>query len=337
MKKNSKDALVTGAKKAGKFISILALVSAIGLSTPLTATAEVRPETIIGEEQTYEDRSQIRYEDAVRIDNYFRGTDYYGDRYVWPEQIREAIELSNTLNAYNNYDSYYHSNTRPSEVVGLDINGMYDEYLADARYGYSVFCPRNIENKPAIDAYLNLSCGSLAKYIEEELESSVTTALQNDYVNLTRYPKIRIKDDKVYAVCREDGYVRLIQLNFYDMPEIKTYLMCLKDRYAMCVRNLAGKSNEYPNSFAYNGIDTETNESAWLSLGDDDLKGLLSRSLDLANTLDNNITVSLSEDRFFVYEADDLEALKSFGFTEDQIRNAIKIDATVSLTHRIVK
>jgi len=337
MEKNSKQSLSSGAKKVGKFISVLALVTAVGLALPQTAAAEVRPETIIGEEQTYEDRSEIRYQDARRVDDYFRGEDNYGDRYVWPEQIAKAIELSDVLNAYNDYDSYNHSNTRPNEVLNLDVDQMYTDYLADGRHGYNRFCYRNIENKPALDAYLNLACGSMSEYLKDELESAVTTALQNDYFNLTRYPRIRIYGDKIYAIARENGNVRMIQLNFRDLPELKELCASLDDRYSLCVRNLAGLSNDYPNSFAYNGIDTVTNESAWLSLGDDELKELLRNSLAMSEKIDNNLTITLSDDRFFVYEADDIEALRYFGFTEREISNTIVIDADVTLTRRIVK
>ena len=333
----SKEALKTGAKKATKFVSMVALATSLALVNPTTAAAHVAPENIIGEEQTYEDRTDIKRNEALGINQYFTGYDDYGYRFVTREEIAKAIILSDQLNMYNGYQVNEYSNTRPGEIYDLDINGMYDEYLADEQYDFQVFCARNIDKKPALDAYLNFACGTISAEIKTDIERAVYEALIHSGMDVTNYPKIRIKGDTVYAIARTNGYVQLIELNLDNVKEVLYTCQTLDNRYYECLNNIAGYSNDYPNAFAYNGIDTETNESAYLSLGDDELKSTLSSALAYQDNVNDNFSVELGEGRFFVWEDKDLEAMRYFGFTEEEISNATKLDATVLLTDQLVR
>ena len=337
MTKVSKETLITGAKKAGKFVSVLALVTTMALANPLTAAAHVDSENIIGEEQTYEDRTEIKVNDANTINNHFLGYDNYGDRYVTPEQIAKAIELSNMLNAYNNYEINEYSNTRPSEVLNLDIDDMYNEYLADAKFDYKIFCQRNITLKPALDAYLNFACGTISSEIRETIEQAAFTALYNEGAYVTGYPRFTVKDNKVYCFAEVNGTVRMIDLNIDNISELGETLTNLDSRYNLCLNNIAGYTKYYPNSFAYNGIDGKTGESAWLALGDDELKANLTNSMNFAKSLEGNIAVNLDSDRSYVWTPEDIETMRYFGFSEDQISNAIRMNATVTYTNQLVK
>ena len=337
MGKISKEALLTGAKKATKYISAVALATSIALAIPTTASAYVAPQNIIGEEQTYEDRTDIKMQEARDINTYFTGYDYYGNRYVTLDQITEAIELSDMLNAYNNYEVNDYSNTRRSEVVGLDVDSMYIDYLADGRNGYRNFCARNIGNKPAVDAFLNCACGTVSASIKSDLEDAVYQALANEGLQLSRYPKIRMYKGKMYAVARVNGFVEFVELHLDNAEELFTTCQELDNRYYLCLNNISGTSNEYPNAFAYNGIDSETRESAWLSLGDDELKNTLRNGVDFAHQVDNNLTASVNSDRFFVWSAEDIEAMRYFGFTEEEINNAVKRDATITYTNKLAR
>ena len=337
MGKISKDALLTGAKKATRFISVVALATTIALANPTTAAAYVDSENIIGEEQTYEDRTDIKRQEARDINTYFTGYDYYGNRYVTLDQVTEAIELSNVLNAYNNYEVNEYSNTRRSEVIGIDIDDMYIQYLADGRNGYNNFCARNIGNKPAIDAFLNLSCGTVSASIKSDLEDAVYQALANEGLQISHYPKIRMYKGKMYAVARVNGFVEFVELHVDNVEELLSTCQELDYRYYLCLNNIGGYSDQYPNSFAYNGIDSETRESAWLSLGDDYLKSTLDNAVDFAHQVDNNVTASLNSSRFFVWSQEDINAMRYFGFTEEEIQNAVKREATISYTNKLAR
>ncbi len=334
----SKKSLVTGAKKAGTYISLLALTTSLALALPTTAAAEVRPEDVIAEEHYYGDRSEIKKDEAIAIHQYFYYNDYYGDPHVYPYQIREAMEMSRTLNAYNNYDAYNHSNTRKSEILGLDIDGMYNEYAADWENGFQNFCARNITNKPALDAYINLSCGTLVTDLKTSLQEAVYLSLYNQGINLTNFPSIEFINDKVYAICTINNCVTLIDINTTGLGDLKSTFEALYNRYTACFRSIAGLSYEYPNSFSYNGIDAVTDESAWLSLGDDDIKEVITRGLDLNDEMMNGLQISVDYNQgLFVYDEAELNILRNKGYDENALRNAMRVNATASLTQGLTK
>ena len=332
----SKEALKTGAKKATKVISLVALTASLALANPTAAMAYVEPQNIIGEEQTVEDRTDIKRNDAEEINEFFTGTDYNGVRFVTREEVAKAIAISDQLNYYNNYEVNQYSNTCKSEIFCLDINSMFDEYLADNQYGFQVFSGRNIDKKPAIDAFLNFSCGSVSRDLKTDIENAITNALFDAGLEVTSAPRIRIKGDKVYAFARVNGFVQMIELQGENINEALDYLRILDSRYQSCLNNIAGYSNEYPNSFAYNGIDLTTGESTWLALGDDELKDTLSNALAYERNVEKDLSVSIGDTRFFVWEEEDLEAMRYFGFSEEEIANAIKLDAYLELPHNLV-
>lgn len=338
MGKISKERLLTGAKKAGKCISALALATTLAFAIPTTAAAQVDVQNIIGEEQVSVDRSEIKRNEAMTMHQYFTGYDYYGDPHVYPEQIRQAIELSNALNAYNNYDANAYSNTRLGEVLGLDITGMYNEYVYDSQFGGQRFGANNIGNKPAVDAYLNFSCGTISNNMKANLAQAVYTSLLNQGVNVTEYPSVRFINGKLFAMTAVDGYVTMIELKTRGFEEITNTCMALDHRYAVCFNNAAGISREYFNSFCYNGIDAVTNESAWYSNGDDELKAMLSNALDLSERMDYSLNVNVRADQMlFVYDAQELQALRDMGYSDFVLNNSYRMDATVTLDQQLVK
>ena len=344
MEKNSKKGPFTGAKKAGRVLSILALATTMAFANPMTAAAYVDASDVIGEEQLvyesdyYGDRAEYKLIDAQDIDNFFRGYDRYGDRYVYPEQIRKAIEMSNVLNAYNNYDSYSYSNTTKVEVLGLDIDAMYRDFERDAKYGYRHFCRQNIGNKPAIDAYLNFACGTISESIKTTIAENVYVDLLNQgYRNITM-PRIERLNDKLYAVLLIDGYYNIVEIKTRHLPELKNVCDELDGRYSMCLGNIAGTSSDYPNSFAYNGVDRVTGESAWLSLGDDYLKNYLLTALDYQDQFERGLEISVNTDaRFFVYDEQEIKALKEKGYSRYDIGNMTRMDAQATLERGLVK
>lgn len=337
MKYDPKNPIITGAKKAGKCLSILALTTSLALGMATTAAAEVRPENVIGDEFIQMDRSGYKREDAIAIEQYFKGTDQYGYPNLYPYQIRQAIEMSNALNAYNGYDNYNHSNTTRREVLGLDIDNMYAHYLADLGNGAQNFCAANIENKSALDAYLNFSCGTIADSIRDVVADSVYVSLYNQGIQLATRPKIRVINDTLYAFAEFNGSVSMIEIDTDEISDIKWLCNELDNRYMTCFNSVSG-APEYVNSFAYNGTDRLTNECAWLSLGDDDMKQLLTESMDRRETLSDDLIVSVNlPEGLFVYDENDIKILRSMGYRNELVQNAMKYRAKAEINQDVLK
>ncbi len=333
MGKISKDALKTGAQKASKVISLVALATSLAIVNPTTAAAYVEPENIIGEEQTTEDRSYTKEFEGQSIDGYFTGTDYNGNLFVTSEEIAKAIVISDQLNAFNNYEVNEFSNTTISEVYNLDINRMYDDLLAGEADGFYSFSMENMENKPAIEAYLNFSCGTIVEKMKRQIQAAVDNALYNSGLNVTNYSKVRIIGDRAYAIARIDGFPQLIKLSGDSID----LLTALNHRYEVCKNNISGRSNMYLDTFAYSGIDIESGESTWLALGDDELKDTLNRGLACEREMEYDLQATLGDDSFFVWEDQDVKDMRAFGFSEEEIANAIRRDACLEMPMKLVR
>ena len=333
MGKISKDALKTGAQKASKVISLVALATSLAIVNPTTAAAYVEPENIIGEAQTTEDRKYTKEFEGNSIDEYFTGTDYNGNLFVTTEEIAKAIVMSDQLNSFCNYESYPYDNTTISEVYNLDINRMYDDLLAGEADGFYSFGVENMENKPAIEAYLNFSCGTVVEKMKRQIQAAVDNELYNSGLNVTNYSVVRIVGDRAYAIARVDGYPQLIKLS----GDSVDLLVALNHRYEVCKNNISGRSNMYLDTFAYTGIDINTGESTWLALGDDELKDMLNRGLACEREMGYDLQATLGEDCFFVWEDQDVKDMRALGFTEEEIANATRRDASLEMPMNLVK
>jgi hypothetical protein len=154
----------TGAKKAAKIVTIVTALAVL----PTVATAAVPAENIIGDAQVAEDRSVIKTTDARDITKEFYGFNKYGNQTITMDEVRKAIELSDILNGYF-FDPVLYTNTTKEEVLSLDIDKLYEEYII-ARYNdqdrTAEFCQRHLEDKPAIDAYVTFVCGTVSNNIQ---------------------------------------------------------------------------------------------------------------------------------------------------------------------------
>ena len=336
MEKSSKMSLLTGAKKVGKSISVIALATTLAFANPISASAHVEAENVIGDALITVDRSQVKVDEATAINTYFTQYDYYGDTAVTTDTIRLAVELSNALNAANGYNEYFYSNTTKNEILGLDIYGMFADYGANQQD----FCARNLTNKPAIDAYLNFSCGRLTANIREEIELQVFNALQTEGRVVNVYPRVQFVDGQLVAVVTVDNQVNVIRLNCVGLEELISNYYALQDRYNICINNVAGYSPDFVNSLSYNGVAAGTNESAYLSLGDDGLKEMLLKGCEFVEQLQNgqlfNVDLGASNARYYLTDAE-RTMLTNMGYTEEQINNAVSRIVTLTKTEEYSK
>ena len=100
------------------------------------------------------------------------------------------------------------------------------------------------------------------------------------------------------------------------------------------LNNIAGYSNAYESSFAYNGVDMYTGESVWLSFADDTKQETLEGALSLYETLSRDEVVILSsEDPTVTYSPSrkEVQMLQNLGYTDIQARSARVSEATITL------
>ena len=188
----------TGAKKV---VLGVAIVGALSLPLSQTAHAAVPASNILGDAQVgYETRVSIKQDDALDIHSAFCAYDYYGNPVVDTEEISRAIELSDILSNYYS-DELYFTNTNKKEVLGLDIDGLYEAYqYAESRNREDRFCSVNMSSKPAIDAYVTFSCGTVANGIKEELSNHICRRLVDEGYKVTATPRLTINNNRLYAV-----------------------------------------------------------------------------------------------------------------------------------------
>lgn len=324
----AKSTFLTGAAKVA---TTTTLIAALMLGLPTVAHADVPAENIVGDVEVSEDRTQIKEQDGNDVRNYFEGYNNYGESYVTEDEIRKAIELSDALNAYYLSPLYY-TNTTKEEVLSLDIDGIYNSYLDrvnnDRR---SEFLDNNLENKPAIDAYTLFACGTLSRNLKNSLAANIYNMVVNEIgaYNVS-YPLVVANNDEAYAILIVNGTVQKINLYGDIVDSIKTSCSSLDYRYYTGLNNLSGYSDNYENSFAYNGIDRYTGESVWLSFPDDERKTNLTDALNLSGIMANTDNYDVSID----YPANGVSLsdytkneLAKMGYTLDSLKYATERNA----------
>lgn len=327
----SKSNLLTGAKKVAVATT---LVAAMMVSMPSVAHADVPAAYIVGDAELSEDRTYIKKQDGIDIRNYFEGYDIYGYSNVSEDEIRKAIELSNVLNAYYLSPLYY-TNTTKNEILSLDVDGIYNEYItAPNDNGYQAFCDNNLVNKPAIDAYTLFACGTVSRNIKNTIANEIYSIIYNEhpYSEIT-YPTIIVNDSEAYAVFTVDGTVQKVTLLGDIIDTIKTICPALDNRYNMALNNLSGLSNDYEDSFAYNGVDRYTKESVWLSFPDDSRKTDLTTALDLSTKIYNSDNCEISIEAptsSLTLSKEEKKELRNLGYNHSELKYATKRNASIN-------
>ncbi len=320
--KASKSTLLTG---AAKIATTTTLIAALIVGAPTVAHADVPASNIVGDAETWEDRSDIKVQDGVDIRDYFEGYNRYGESYVTEDEVRKAIELSNALNAYY-LDPLYYTNTTKDEVLSLDIDSLYANYTNAVNNNYSnSFCNNNLTNKPAIDAYTLFACGTLSRNLKTSLASNIYSIISSEYGYNVSYPTIIVNSNEVYAIFTINGTVQKVNLYGDLVDSIKNSCVALDTRYNTGLNNLSGYSSNYENSFAYNGVDRYTDESVWLSFPDDERKANLTDALNLSGIMANSDNYEVSIDAYnSATSLSDTEKqeLRNMGYSKDALRYA---------------
>lgn len=294
MEKLSMENFKTGAKRAVATLSLVAVLA--GVLMP-TAHAEVLADNIIGDFDVEEDRSEIKTNDMISIIEKFKGADEEGNAYVNLEDVEKAVELSDALNSFF-FDPIAYTNTKASEVVSLDINGLHTAYKAakDSKDEANIanFCNSNLTNKPAIDAFVTFGSGNVAENIKFGVANKVCEILINKGYNITFGPIVIANETELYCLAEINGELKRIQLQGETCDNIRNTCFYLENTYNLAISTISG-SEGHDLSFMYNGIEVTTNESAWLSLPDDDKKDMVKAGLKLCKTLTEPETYTLTE------------------------------------------
>lgn len=374
---------------ATKVVAGICIASALCLPLSQTVHAAVPASNIVAEQTN---RSWAKSQDASAINNKFIANDRYGNAIVDTDEIKKAIELSNVLNSYY-FDEYYYTNTNRKEVINLNIDAIYNNYVyassqpqyqqpcgypqyqpqcgypapqygqptqwgqpapeygcVTPQYGYPQyqpqgyyvnpvenFCRENMGNKPAIDAYITFSCGTVANGIKDRIADEVTRSINDEGYRVTKAPVITVHNYKLYAVVGVSYNTRVIELKGPEVPNIINALCAVDASYNMALNNLSGKSCQFENSFAFNGVDRYTGESVWLSLPDDVKKSNLANGVETYERLSNTYVfdIQCGSVRYpSSVDYNEKQLLKNLGYTDYQARNAKAFDATLSLNDR---
>lgn len=321
----------TGAKKV---VATIAIAATLMVATTPLVHAAVPAENIVGDAQITEDRTEIKIDDAQDIHKEFYGFDKYGNQTITMADIKKAIELSNILNGYY-FDAVEYTNTTKNEVLDLDVDKMYEQYLI-AKYGKkdrtSEFCAKNLENKPAVDAFITFSCGTVSNNIKQVVGQKVNEVIANEGFKMTQSPRVIITNTSLYVAVEVQGQTQLIELNGEAVEEIIYMCNSLDNHYNIALNNVAGYSDYYENTFAYNGVDSTTSHSAWLSLPDSEKQEEILAAITTYENLGNEYCYEVicenpdETSRLSKYEQ---ELLRDLGYDRVQVRNAVKRDAVL--------
>jgi hypothetical protein len=255
------------------------------------------------------------------------------------DEVRKAIELSDILNGYF-FDPVLYTNTTKEEVLSLDIDKLYEEYII-ARYNdqdrTAEFCQRHLEDKPAIDAYVTFVCGTVSNNIQASVADSVNAVITTEGFNMTANPKVIIENNTLYVILEVEGQTQLVELTGEYAADIVNICSALNYHYYTAINNLGGRSNEYENTFAYNGINSETGESVWLSFPDETKQTNLETGIAIYEQLMDSENFEItSQDPMFRRELtrEEKQMLRSQGYDKEQIRNAVGRESYIGLVEK---
>lgn len=319
----------TGAKKV---LLGSALVVALMVAGTQIAHAAVPAQNIIGDAQLQEDRTRIKNDDAQDIFRKFYGFNKYGNQTITMTEIRQAIELSDVLNGYY-FDAVEYTNTTKEEVLNLDISSIFNEYIIAISQGgnkLDQFCANHLEDKPAIDAYITFACGTVANNIEKSVATKVNNQIATEGQTMTLAPRTIVKNNQLFVLVEVEGQTQMIELTGEAAADIVTILNALNHHTDTALKNIAGASNEYENTFAYNGIDKYTNESVWLSFPDDNKQENIEIGIQTYDLLEAEIGYEVIQNDSYdvrTLTKEEKIMLRELGYDRVQVNDAVRREA----------
>lgn len=292
--------------------------------------AHVDDTTIIGDINVAEDRTATRVAEAEAIDRLFSNQT---NRVINVETVEHALELSDVLNGFNPGPNEY-SNTSYNEIANFDLDGKYFEYIGEANRGnVDQFCANNMTNEAVIDAYTLFGCETVKNGLLAQLSNIAQSRLNVNNRSLSSVPHVGYTDNGVFLVFNYQGQMIKVDLVGNTVDEVIANITDLMNHYNIAMDNMAGRNNEYENSFAYQGAYTGGTDSAYFSAGDDYRKEDIRRSIDLYYRLQDTNALEINayfakDDRSLTPESRDL--LRTFGYSEQELDNFAEIDMVVS-------
>ncbi len=306
------------AKRVLKAIPGAVLIASLAL-TPVSAQAAVSNNDITGDAYIAEDRTNIKAQDGYDIATYFDGYDEYGCTTVTLEDLRKAIEMSDTLGVVNGFvtDGI---NTTKQEVLGLNIYDLYNDY----QYNPTQFAYDHVEDRSAIDAYLTFGTHTVSTLIKEEIARDIASLVVEQGLNLTMYPTVIVNENEVSCIVGVNGETQKYTLHGETIEDIKYQCSTMDFHYNKAICSISGTSDQYENTFAYNGVRTSTNESVWLSLENSEIKQELRSAIDFAEAISERESLEFTTPDPFAYYTltyDEALELRNQGFNISDLYN----------------
>ncbi len=331
MEKFNNQSIKTGAKKV---IVTTSLVAALIAGLPTVAYADVAPANIIGDLETTEDRTDIKANDCINLNNRF------ATGCVTLNEVEQAITISNALNNYY-FDVLNYTNTNVNELTGLNINTIYGDYTYHLNNGtLSFFCQNNLQNKPACDGFITLS----SKTVANEIRASLANRVRDEYTRrgktVTGTPQILINGSEISCLIKVNGVLRKVIITGDNIDNIIATINNLDYIYGTAISNLNGTSMANDGSFMYNGIDRYTGESVYLSLPDDDKKATITSGINNARAITLYDTYTLSLNGYTEsLSKDEQKALRDMGYSSQTAKKARKdfISITIDYSKTLTK
>ena len=322
--------------------SIALATSLIFTGVPTVASAAVNPENIVKDEHYIEDRNDIRYNEMQTINEFFTID-------VKVETIEKAIVLSDVINSYYPGPNMY-SNTTCEEVLTIDIDAIYEEYLLAEENGtVELFAAKHLMDMAAIDAYTTLGC----RVVNNEIDKVITESVGSIYhdLGISCIPKTYIGNNGIFVLLQtETGYIK-VNLEGEYIDNLSRISNVLERKYRNAIYDIGGLTTKqervidanrtFPdfNAFSYNGVDTVTGKSAWLSAGDDDRKDMMQFAIATTKEIatGENIELQFTDGSFYQLTDDSRRVLETYGIPTDMIEHTIEIDLTVNKTKTLTK
>ncbi len=319
----------TGAKKAAAVVSMVLVLSSI--LTPV-AYADVKAGDILGDYEINQDRNLIKINDMTAIINLFEGIDEKGNPFVSISDVKKAVTLSDVLNSYY-FDILLYTNTKPSELLSLDINRLYESYeLANGnRRNLDNYCARNLVNKPAVDAFLTLGCKRVSDTLKNGVAYQLCQKLISNGERITYGPVVVLNNNDFAVFVEVNGRLRKYSLTGETCDNIKEVCLSLDKTYNLAINNIAGYSMEHDDSFMYNGVEVRTGESAWLSIPDDEKKETLKTAINLYENLSKGdyFTITTSNVGSSLLGRPDAQILESYAYPKANSKTLVSLKKVV--------
>lgn len=348
MKKKEKLFSKTGAKRVatGAVIGIMALTTLVGCTktsalasenTDFYQADEYFEESILLSDEQYEEQTGInreekRLEDARQIFENFQGIDENGYEMNPTEDIRKAVELSYAYNEYSDalgvtYDEKY-TNASQSDIINLDVNGLYEDYIQAIDYDYlPEYFEDNLQYKPAIDANIRLSGLPLATQAEYYTAQEVKRCLEEQGIKVDMAFGV-LTFEGIKVIVEFNGRVAILTVVGEPTIEMNELLNDIRYQTLAAINDFAGGDTvdeDYCGPLSYNGVNKNTDESMYFSLPDDEFKEKITMATDYVEGIRDGQTldIELMGDPNPEISDYDLNLLYSMGYQEEDLKDAV--------------